>query len=220
MTEPLTQQHIPQRHPTAINLHTKSRRLTIAFDDGTAFELPCEYLRVFSRAAEVRTMTQPVTGKEDVNILAIEPQGQYAVRILFDDGHDTGIYSWDTLYRLGQEQEQNWTDYLARLEQIGYQRHAPEAGAKRIRLLYFAWLARKLRKESEELMIPTEVRDVEALLRWLGSRKRGAAVLFEHGRVQVTINRQFSELFTQLQDGDEIGIVPTSPTPPATPDLI
>ncbi len=216
---PMTEQPT-QRHPTEINLHAKSRLLTIAFDDGASFELPCEYLRVFSRAAEVRTLNRPVTGKETVNILEIEPQGQYAVRILFDDGHDTGIYSWDTLYRLGQDKERNWADYLTKLEQIGYRRAEPEPGEKRIRLLYFAWLARKLRKESEDLTIPAEVGDVASLMRWLGSRKRGAAVLFEDGRVRVTVNKQFSEPFTKLHDGDEVGIVPTSPTPPATPDLI
>ncbi|MBK1717822.1 gamma-butyrobetaine hydroxylase-like domain-containing protein [Thiocystis violacea] len=209
-----------QRHPTEINLHAKSRRLGIRFDDGASFELPCEYLRVFSRAAEVRAMAEPVTGKEAVNILAIEPQGQYGVRIQFDDGHDTGIYSWDSLYRLGQERERNWTEYLARLEAIGYQRREPERGEKRIRLLYFAWLARKLRKESEDLTIPAEVEDVTALLKWLGRRKRGATVLFEPERVRVTVNRQFSEPFTRLHEGDEIGLVPTSPTPPPTPDLI
>ncbi len=209
-----------QRHPTEINLHAKSRLLVVRFDDGACFELPCEYLRVFSRAAEVRAMGTPVTGKEGVNISAIEPQGQYAVRIQFDDGHDTGIYSWDTLYRLGQEKERNWADYLARLEAIGYQRQEPERGEKRIRLLYFAWLANKLRKAAEEVTLPADVEDVTALLGWLGRRKRGAAVLFESERVQVTVNRQFSEPFTRLHDGDEIGLVPTSPTPPPTPDLI
>lgn len=209
-----------QRHPIEIRLHAKSRLLAVRFDDGVRFELPCEYLRVFSRAAEVRAMTQPVTGKEGVNIRSIEPQGQYGVRILFDDGHDTGIYSWDTLYRLGQEQTQNWADYLTRLEQLGYRRTEPDAGERRIRLLYFAWLAHKLRRESEELSLPAEIATVESLLSWLGGRKRGAAALFEPGRVQVTVNRQFSKPFTRLHDGDEIAIVPTSPTPPSTPDLI
>lgn len=209
-----------QRHPTDINLHTKSRMLSIGFDDGARFELPCEYLRVFSRAAEVRAMGEPVTGKEGVNILEIEPQGQYAVRILFDDGHDTGIYSWDTLYRLGQEQDANWADYLAKLEKLGYQRSEPEEGDKRIRLLYFAWLARKLRKESEEVRVPSDVKDVATLLGWLSRCKRGADVLFADGRLRVTVNKQFSEPFTKLHDGDEVGIVPTSPTPPATPDLV
>ncbi len=209
-----------QRHPTQINLHTKSRVLTIGFDDGALFELPCEYLRVFSRAAEVRGAPQPVTGKEDVNISAIEPQGQYAVRIRFDDGHDTSIYSWDTLYTLGRDQAQNWADYLARLEHIGYQRKEPAQGDKRVRLLYFSWLARKLRKESDQVIVPAAVADVDDLLKWLGARKQGAAVLFTPERVRVTVNKQFTERFTKLHDGDEIGLVPTSPTAPATPDLL
>lgn len=209
-----------RRHPTDIKLHAKSRILGIAFDDGKAFDLPCEYLRVFSRAAEVRTLDRPPTGKEGVNISAIEPQGQYAVRIVFDDGHDTGIYSWDTLYRLGTEYAQNWSEYLARLEQIGYRREEPEAGEKRLCILYFAWLAKKLRRESEELRVPANVADVASLLHWLGTRKRGAAALFEPDRVRVTVNKQFTEPFTKLHEGDEIGIVPTSPTAPPTPDLV
>ncbi|OQX31797.1 MAG: hypothetical protein B0D96_00430 [Candidatus Sedimenticola endophacoides] len=104
-------QKSPERVPVEINLHSKSRVLCIEFSDGSRFELPCEYLRVFSKAKEVRTSGAPVTGKEEVNITAIEPQGQYAVRLLFDDGHDTGIYSWDTLYELGVKHEQNWSVY-------------------------------------------------------------------------------------------------------------
>ncbi|OQX46721.1 MAG: 1-(5-phosphoribosyl)-5-((5-phosphoribosylamino)methylideneamino)imidazole-4-carboxamide isomerase [Candidatus Sedimenticola endophacoides] len=115
-------QKSPERVPVEINLHSKSRVLCIEFSDGSRFELPCEYLRVFSKAKEVRTSGAPVTGKEEVNITAIEPQGQYAVRLLFDDGHDTGIYSWDTLYDLGANQERNWRDYLARLSEAGVQR--------------------------------------------------------------------------------------------------
>ncbi len=208
-----------QRHPTEIKLHAKSRMLTVGFDDGCVFELPCEYLRVFSRAAEVR-LGEPVTGKEGVNITAIEPQGQYAIRVVFDDGHDTGSYSWDTLYTLGRDQEKNWADYLARLERIGYQRQEPDQGEKRVRLLYFSWLAKKLRKESEQVVVPAAVTDVDGLLKWLGARKKGAAVLFTPERVRVTVNKQFTEGFTRLHDGDEIGLVPTSPSAPATPDLI
>jgi DUF971 family protein/molybdopterin converting factor small subunit len=215
MTEPAT-----QRHPSEINLHAKSRVLTIGFDDGAVFELPCEYLRVFSKAAEVRTSNRPVTGKEEVNISSIEPQGQYAIRIVFDDGHDTGIYAWDTLYTLGRDKEKNWAEYLARLEAIGYQRQEPDQGEKQVKLLYFAWLAHKLRKESEQVVLPTAVGDVETLLKWLGARKKGAAALFVPGRLRVTVNKQFTEGFTKLHDGDEIGLVPSSPTAPATPDLV
>ena len=209
-----------RRHPSEIKLHAKSRILTIAFDDGVRFELPCEYLRVFSRAAEVRLLDQPVTGKEGVNIERIDPQGQYAIRIVFDDGHDTGIYSWDSLYDLGLKQESNWAGYLARLEAMGYQRNEPEQGEKVVKLLYFSWLVKKMRKEAEQVTVPAAVADVDGLLRWLGGRRRGAGPLFEPGRLRITVNKQFTEGFTKLHDGDEIGLIPTSPTPPPTPDLL
>jgi DUF971 family protein/molybdopterin converting factor small subunit len=213
-------QHLSQRHPTEISLHAKSRILSIAFDDGARFELPCEYLRVFSRAAEVRLLDQPVTGKEGVNIERIEPQGQYGIRITFDDGHDTGIYAWDSLYTLGINQEANWAAYIERLERMGYRRTEPDQGEKAVKLLYFAWLAKKMRKEAEQVTLPPAVTDVDGLLRWLGTRRRGAGPLFEPGRLRVTVNKQFTESFTKLHSGDEVGLVPTSPTPPPTPDLI
>ena len=206
--------------PTEINLHAKSGVRRVAFGHGSSFELPCEYLRVFSKAAEVRTMGKPVTGKEDVNIEGIEPQGQYAIRLLFDDGHDTGIYSWDTLYSLGVDRKQNWAAYLEKLREVGYERQEPDQGEKRVQLLYFSWLAQKMRKESEQVTVPANVPDVDALLLWLGRRRKGAATLFDKQRVRVTVNKQFTEGFIKLHDGDEIGIVPNSPTAPATPDLI
>ncbi len=208
------------RHtPTEINLHQKSRILSIRFDDGKSFELPCEYLRVFSRAAEVRTMDRPVCGKEDVNISSIEPQGQYAMRLVFDDGHDTSIYSWDTLYKLGENRDANWQKYLDQLHELGIERKQVE-GRIRIKLLYFAYLVRKLRKESEALELPEKVRDVAGLLEYLRRRKPEAAPLFADNQVRITINRQFAKPFSKLESGDEVGLVPTSPTPPATPDLI
>ena len=116
--------------PTEINLHQKSRILEIAFDDGSRFNLPCEYLRVYSPSAEVQGhapgQEKLETGKENVNITAIEPVGQYAVCIFFDDGHDTGIYAWDTLYHLGAHQQALWQSYLDRLQAAGYQRKEPE----------------------------------------------------------------------------------------------
>lgn len=118
-----------KRVPTEINLHKKSRILEITFDDGAHFELPCEYLRVYSPSAEVQGHGpgQGVlqVGKEHVNIEAIEPVGNYAVTLVFDDGHDTGIYSWETLYKLGQHQEEYWQDYLRRLEEAGHERKRP-----------------------------------------------------------------------------------------------
>ena len=109
--------------PTEINLHQVSRMLDVSFDDGASFSLPVEYLRVFSPSAEVRGHGpgQEVlqAGKREVNISAIEPIGMYAVKLVFTDGHDTGIYSWEYLYDLGLKQETNWKSYLARLEQAG-----------------------------------------------------------------------------------------------------
>ena len=112
--------------PTEIQLHQKSRILEIAFDDGERFELSCEYLRVYSPSAEVmgHGPGQEVLqlGKEDVNITAIEPVGNYAIKLVFDDNHDSGLYSWEHLYSLGKNQEQKWKDYLDRLEAAGYKR--------------------------------------------------------------------------------------------------
>jgi DUF971 family protein len=112
--------------PTEIKLHQKSRLLEIAFDDGKRYTLPCEYLRVFSPSAEVRGHGpgQEVlqVGKRDVEIKEIEPVGVYAVKLAFSDGHDTGLYSWEYLYELGEKQESSWKSYLARLEQAGASR--------------------------------------------------------------------------------------------------
>ena len=112
--------------PTDIRLRQKSRVLTIGFEDGRSFDLPFEYLRVSSPSAEVRGHGpgQEVlqTGKEDVGISALEPVGRYALRIVFDDGHDTGLYSWDYLYSLGAEFDLRWRDYLDRLRAAGYSR--------------------------------------------------------------------------------------------------
>ena len=112
--------------PVDIKLHQKSRVLEISFEDGEVFNLPCEYLRVYSPSAEVQGHGpgQEVlqVGKEDVNIVAIEPVGNYAVSLAFDDNHDSGIYSWEYLYALGRNYQQNWDDYLRRLSQAGIKR--------------------------------------------------------------------------------------------------
>jgi DUF971 family protein len=114
--------------PTEITLHKAKRLLELAFADGQRFELPCEYLRVFSPSAEVQGHGpgQEVLqlGKEEVNIEKIEQVGTYAIQPSFDDGHHTGIYTWETLYNLGVNYEQNWQNYLERLEAAGHQRKA------------------------------------------------------------------------------------------------
>ncbi|CAK0760796.1 1-(5-phosphoribosyl)-5-((5-phosphoribosylamino)methylideneamino)imidazole-4-carboxamide isomerase [Gammaproteobacteria bacterium] len=115
--------------PTDIRLHQKSRFLEITFEDGAQYHLPCEYLRVYSPSAEVQGHGpgQEVLqlGKETVNIKDIEPVGNYAVILHFDDDHNTGIYSWQLLYSLGKNQASLWKSYLERLEAAGYQRKAP-----------------------------------------------------------------------------------------------
>ena len=106
--------------PTDITLHKKSRTLEVAFDSGERFVMPCEYLRVHSPSAEVQGHGPGervlVAGKRDVDISAIEPVGNYAVLLRFSDGHATGIFSWETLYDLGINQETNWQSYLEALE--------------------------------------------------------------------------------------------------------
>lgn len=112
--------------PTEIRLRKKSRLLVIEFSDGSNFELPFEYLRVHSPSAEVKGHGpgQEVlqTGKENVQIDALEPVGHYAIRLTFDDGHDTGLYTWTYLHELGTNQASWWQSYLDRLQAAGYAR--------------------------------------------------------------------------------------------------
>ena len=116
--------------PVEIKLRKTSRLVAVEFDDGHSFELPFEYLRVYSPSAEVQGHGpgQGVlqTGKENVQVTKIEPIGHYAVRLVFDDGHDTGLYTWKYLYELGEEQAENWQSYLDRLKTAGYARRDPE----------------------------------------------------------------------------------------------
>lgn len=114
--------------PTGITLHRASHVLEVAFDSGETFRLPCEYLRTHSPSAEVQGHGpgQRVLqhGKRNVNVAEIVPVGHYGVLLKFDDGHDTGIFSWDVLHDLGSNQERNWTAYLAALAEAGLSREA------------------------------------------------------------------------------------------------
>jgi len=105
--------------PTEIHLHKKSRIVEISFDNGKKYQLPCEYLRVFSPSAEVRGHHQNqrkwLAGKKNVAIINIEPVGSYAVKLIFDDGHTTGLYTWEILYDLCIHYERNWQEYLQQL---------------------------------------------------------------------------------------------------------
>jgi DUF971 family protein len=110
----------PKRWPTELRLAKDRRILAITFDDGSRFELPAEYLRVMSPSAEVQghspSERKTVPGKRNVEILAVEPVGNYAVKLRFDDLHDTGIYGWEYLYELGRDQADRWQNYLAELD--------------------------------------------------------------------------------------------------------
>ncbi|GAA4893291.1 DUF971 domain-containing protein [Ferrimonas pelagia] len=102
---------------TALKLKQSSRVLEIEFDDGESYTLACELLRVCSPSAEVHGHGNPklVTHKREVNIVKIEPVGAYAVKLVFDDGHDSGLYSWQYLWEMGQNQAELWQDYLSRM---------------------------------------------------------------------------------------------------------
>jgi DUF971 family protein len=115
--------------PVEISLHQKSRVMSIAYDDGENFDLSYEYLRVHSPSAEVQGHG-PGQGtlqlaKEGVMVTGVEPVGSYAIQPTFDDGHDTGIYSWDTLYDLGKNHDRYWQEYLDKLAAAGYERKEP-----------------------------------------------------------------------------------------------
>lgn len=114
--------------PTEIKLRTRSRILEVRFEDGSHFELPFEYLRVFSPSAEVKGHSGGEgtlqIGKEEVGISGIEPVGNYALRLTFDDGHNTGLYSWSLLHELGLGRDANWARYLKRCADAGIKRKA------------------------------------------------------------------------------------------------
>jgi DUF971 family protein len=120
--------------PVELRLKTAEKLLEIDFDNGARFRLPAEYLRVESPSAEVQGhgpgQKTLIAGRAEVGIMRLDPVGHYAVRIVFDDLHDTGIFSWSYLYELGIEQERRWSDYLAALERAGQSRTPPRS-AKR-----------------------------------------------------------------------------------------
>ncbi len=115
--------------PTALTVHSQSRILEIAFSDGAQFNIPFELMRIYSPSAEVQGHGpgQEVlqTGKREVNLVELEPVGNYAVKPVFSDGHESGIFSWDYLYYLGSQQDRLWSDYTARLAAAGVERDAP-----------------------------------------------------------------------------------------------
>ena len=127
MTAPTDNDNFSTRHwPTELRLKQAEKRLEVDFDDGSRFVLPAEYLRVESPSAEVQghspSERKLVAGRREVGIIAVEPVGNYAVKLVFDDLHDSGLFTWDFLYDLGQRQEQVWADYVGRLAAAGLSR--------------------------------------------------------------------------------------------------
>ena len=200
--------------PTEIKLHQKSQLLEISFADGKNFKLPSEYLRTHAKSAEIEASEKPVAGKADIKLEKIEPQGNYALRLYFDDGYDSGIFSWDTFYELGSDYDSNWAQYLTSLEKFGMKRQLTDKdtnGDATIRLMYFMTNMLKVtKKETEELQLPGSIREVEKLLKLLRMRGADWERMFADDAVQITVNKQFAELFTKLEDGDEVAFVPVS----------
>ena len=200
-----------EHNPIEINLHKKSRLLEISFDTGENFKLSCEYLRTHAKSAEITTSDKPVAGKIGVNIDSIEAQGTYALRLFFDDGYDQGIYSWETLYDLGKNYEKYWALYLFALEEHHLNRGKVDnahKGPSIIKILYFMDKLIKFTNEEEELELPEEVNTVQQLLVLLRSRGNRWERAFSDDAVQFTVNKEFAELFTVLEHGDEIALIP------------
>ena len=197
--------------PVDIKLRQKARLLEISFDDGKTYKLPCEYLRIYSPSAEVKAAVERgelVHGKSDVNISAIQPVGNYAVQLVFDDGHDTGVFSWKTLHQLGEQQEQQWANYLEKLKAAGLDRAEKQMVAREITLLYFVSLPSEIGKEKEQLKVPASVTTVEELMAWLKKRSETWQQALDRYELTITVNKQFVELDTPIEEGDEVAIVP------------
>ncbi len=192
--------------PTHIALHQQSRELEIHFSDGGQYHLPCEYLRVFSPSAEVKAAKnrgEIVRGKQDVNINAIEPMGSYAVRIIFDDGHDSGVYSWSTLKQLSEQHEDNWKQYQQQISQLD-----DASSERRVKVLFFIGLVELLGTESLELELDDAIQNVSELIDNLAARGENWAQALDKQRLTITVNKQFSSLDQKLFDGDEVALVP------------
>jgi DUF971 family protein len=121
-----------ERKPLEVKLRKQSRLLEVAFDDGKRFELSFEYLRVWSPSAEVRGhgpgQETLQLGKHDVQVVGVEPVGNYAIKLVFDDGHDSGLYAWSYLYELGATREEKWQYYLDRVARLGLPYPTPAPG--------------------------------------------------------------------------------------------
>ncbi|GMR18831.1 MAG: hypothetical protein BMS9Abin33_1276 [Gammaproteobacteria bacterium] len=199
--------------PTDITLHRNTRILEVTFSDGADFRFSCEYLRVFSPSAEVKVLAnrgEVVTGKQDVNINQITPMGNYAIKIDFDDGHDTGIYSWPTLYELGKDQDKNWAAYEQKV--IDNRSSEIQSGPVSVHILYFVNLPDELGIDNETSELPDSVTTVNNLVEWLKARGEVWEKALGQYPLKITVNKQFVETDFLLKHNDEIAIVPVPPS--------
>ena len=197
----------PAQTPTGIRLHKKSRYLEIIYGNGDRYNLPFEYLRVFSPAAEEKTKhpsSRPGSEKKEVNISAITPLGSYALQIAFDDGHETGIYSWARLYDMAINLQRDWEDREAALESADL-KDDDETGERTITILYFAALADRLGLDSETITLPEEIMTIGDLIPWLMTR-RGEWGRALAGKLKITVNRLSVGLQDRIRDDDEIAL--------------
>ncbi len=191
--------------PTGIKLHKVSRYLEVSYASGESFNLPFEYLRAFSLAAEEkvgRQISGETPDKPDVNISAINPVGSYAIQILFDDGYETGIYSWARLYDMALNVKHDWQDR----DQTATQEHEKVQDERTITLLYFAALAERLGLESETITLAEEIKTIDDLIPWLMTR-RGEWARALAGTLKITVHRRFVGMADLIRDGDEIALV-------------
>ncbi len=196
--------------PTHIAVHQKSRQFEIHFNDGSEFNLPFQYLRVFSPSAEVRVAKkrgEMILGKEMVNIVNVEPMGSYAVRILFDDGHDSGVYSWSTLKKLGDDFESNWQQFQQQLKVFNEE----NKGGGQITVLFFMNLVEAAGTEKLEMDLTDGIHQVSDIIKKLMEDNEQLKEYLNPQRLTITVNKQFSTIDQKLFNGDEIALVPKEP---------
>ncbi len=204
-------------NPTEIVLQQKKGLLKITFDDGSTFELPSRYLRVYSPAAEARIARgrgDEIVTPDDVSIEQIEPVGSYAVRLVFSDGHETGVYSWMTLYELGKDLDLNWPLKNPEKSEANNEIGKSDIDDKdisqwrTINILYFGTLVDQIERDREEVKIPPSVTTVQGLIDWLAERGTYWETAIKKNPVNTTINRQFAEPSSKILEGDEVAFVP------------
>ena len=206
---------MPTVTPTHIAIHQKSKVLEIHFSDGSQHNLPFEYLRVFSPSAEVRAAKnrgEIIRGKQDVVITGAEPVGSYALRLIFDDGHDTGVYSWETLHKLACDYTTNWESYqkeLATADATGNKTNS-------IKLLLFMTLAEIAETESLDIELSGTLKKISDLLSYLGQHYPALQPALKPDALTITVNKQFASLEHNLLAGDEVALVPKAATKSST----